>query len=102
MNTIAETFDSFSEEELTQIETMAGLFFKPEDIAIACDWPAHYAEQFVSVIECQMRNHILFKTYYKGRISAEIELRQHIKQAAANGSNPAQNTMLEFKENSVS
>ena len=34
-------------------------------------------------------------------ITAEIELRQSIKQAAANGSNPAQNTMLDFKINSM-
>ena len=95
------TCKDFTEEELMQVETMAGLFFKPEEIAIACGWNAEITDEFVQVLEFQNSCHVLFQRYHKGRITAEIELRQSIKQAAANGSNPAQNTMLDFKINSM-
>jgi hypothetical protein len=95
------TCKEFTEEELMQVETMAGLFFKPEEIAIACGWSAEITDEFVHVLEFHNSGHVLFRRYHKGRITAEIELRQSIKQAAANGSNPAQNTMLDFKINSM-
>jgi hypothetical protein len=101
MSTIVETFREFSKEELQQVETMAGLFFKPDDIAIACGWDAELSEEFINILELSIRTHILYQRYHTGRITAEIQLRQQIKQAAANGSNPAQNTMLDFKENSI-
>ncbi len=100
MNTTVEIFEHISEDELLQVETMAGLFFKPEEIAIACGWSAEITDEFVHVLEFHNSGHVLFQRYHKGRITAEIELRQSIKQAAANGSNPAQNTMLDFKLNS--
>lgn len=96
-----ETCKEYTEEELMQVETMAGLFFRPEEIAIACGWSAEITDEFVSVLEFSVSSNVLFQRYHKGRITAEIELRQSIKQAAANGSNPAQNTMLDFKINSM-
>lgn len=101
MNTTVEIFEHISEEELLQVETMAGLFFKPEEIAIACGWDMQMSGKFAQIMEYSITTHILFQRYHKGRITAEIELRQSIKQAAANGSNPAQNTMLDFKLNSM-
>ena len=96
-----ETYKTFSEEELMQVETMAGLFFKPEEISIACGFDTETTDLFQYVIESSVRTSVLYMRYYKGRLTAETELRQQIKQAAANGSNPAQNTLLSFKTNSM-
>jgi hypothetical protein len=100
MNTSVATSRNFPEEELLLLETMAGLFFNAQDISIAMGWDSKLLEEFILVLESMDTEDILYQHYHKGRITAEIELRQSIKQAASNGSNPAQNMMLDFKTNS--
>ena len=102
MNTGGETYKQITEEELLEVEKMAGLFFSPEQICIAMGWGLSILESFNLAIEAMDSNDTLYGHYFKGRISAEIELRQSIKQAARNGSNPAQVTMLDFHKNSRS
>lgn len=100
MNTGEEIYKQITEEELIEMEKMAGLFFSPEHICIAMGWDLSVLESFNLAIESMDINDTLYGHYFKGRISAEIELRQSIKQAARNGSNPAQLTMLDFHKNS--
>ena len=102
MNTNAEIYKHITEEELLEIENMAGLFFSPDQICIAMGWDSSILENFILAIESMDVNDTLYRHYFKGRIAAEIELRQSIKQAARNGSNPAQLTMLDFHKNSRS
>ena len=90
---------NLSEEQLSEIENMAALFFSTEDIAINVGLTGEDAEyfnvavEFKSVEPCSM-------AYYRGRLTAEIELRKSIKQSALNGSTPAQTAMLNFERES--
>ena len=100
MNITEETFKEITEEELTQIETMAGLFFDLEEIVISLNWGELVLDEFKLIIQMKDFDNKAYIAYFKGRLASEIELRQSIKQAAKNGSNPAQNTLLEFAKNS--
>lgn len=82
-------------QQLKELEHLAGLFFSVTDILIALEVPFHEEEHFNDIILYQNR-HPVFIAYHKGRLTAETQLRQAIRQAALNGSNPAQSTMLEF------
>ena len=90
MNTREEIYKHITQEELLEMEKMAGLFFSPEQICIAMGWDLSVLESFNLAIESMDTKDTLYGHYFKGRISAEIELRQSIKQAARNGSNPVE------------
>ena len=85
----------FSEEQLNEIEEMAALFFDPESIAhnIECD-----AEEFAELIQNKIGE--AFKAYCSGRLRSEIELRTAIRQAAMNGSTPAQTLFVNYFKDS--
>lgn len=74
------------------IEKMAGLFFNPDEIAANIE--VEDTELFCSQIELKMGQ--AYQAYMKGRLKTEIELRESIKSAAMNGSNPAQAAMLNY------
>lgn len=90
---------NFSEEQLEEVESMAALFFSVRDIMICLELPPHAEDEFTEILQVGY-THPLYKAYHTGRITAETELRQSIKMAALNGSNPAQNTMLNFNNQS--
>ena len=81
-----------TEEQISEIENMAELFFGISDIAsnIEVD-PAELHEELLS--ECGP----VFTAYKRGWLKGEIPLRKSIAQAAANGSNPAQTMLLEIR-----
>ena len=86
---------NFSEEQLEEAETMASLFYGVDDIMIALEIEPLDQEDFRDIIQFS-NSHPMFKAYHKGRLTADIELRTAIKMAAVNGSNPAQNTMINY------
>lgn len=86
---------NLTEEQLKELETMAGLFFTVEDIMIALELPLFDEPEFTTEIKYHKTSPV-FIAYNRGRLTAETELRQATKQAALNGSNPAQNAMIEF------
>lgn len=90
---------NLTEEQLKELEELAGLFFSPSEIMLNLEIPIHLEDEFRDIILLKNDDPI-FIAYNKGRIAAEIELRQAIKQAALNGSNPAQTSMLNFYLNS--
>jgi len=96
MNTIEEIYNNILPEEWEQIQTMAGLFFDAKAICIAMNWDETMLEHIKLSIEIMDINDPFYREYFAGRLTGEIELRQSIKQAAQNGSNPAQNTLLTF------
>lgn len=91
---------NLTEEQLEELESVAGLFFSIYEIMIVLEIPVHMEEEFTELLNYKKENPI-FKAYHKGRLTADIELRIAIKQAALNGSNPAQNSMREFYINSL-
>ena len=80
-----------------EIEDMAALFIPPEDIAVNIGLGDTDAEQFLASIQCRDMGNPVFKAYYKGRLGTEIKLRAAISQAAMNGSSPAQQLMVQFR-----
>jgi hypothetical protein len=90
---------NLTEDQLKQLEILAGLFFSLQDMMLALDIPLYAEQDFKQMVKYE-KTHPAFLAYQKGRLTAEIELRQSIKQAALNGSNPAQTTMMDFYNNS--
>jgi hypothetical protein len=86
---------NLTDQQLEQLEILAGLFFSVPDILIALEIPFQEEDHFTDIILYQ-NQHPVYIAYNKGRLTAETQLRQAIRQAALNGSNPAQNTLLEF------
>ena len=90
---------NLTQEQLKELEVLAGLFFSVPEILTALGIPLHQEGEFSEVVRFD-HSHPAFAAYQKGRLTAETQLRQAIWQAALNGSNPAQTTMLEFLNNS--
>jgi hypothetical protein len=88
----------FSEEQYKTIEEMAGLFFSPEDIADNLGLSGEDSETFQSMIE--LKSSDAYISYRRGRLRTEAEMRTAIKNAAMNGSSPAQNLMMTFYKES--
>jgi len=57
----------FSEEQLTEIQNMAGLFFTPEEIAINIEVDP---DNFAILIKSQTGN--AYKSYMAGRFSYDV------------------------------
>ena len=85
--------------QLEEVEAMASLFMTVKDIMICLEIPLCMQDDFIEILETDYNNPI-FKAYHTGRLNAEIELRTSIKMAALNGSNPAQNSMLNYNNQS--
>jgi hypothetical protein len=85
---------NLTEEQLSEIREMAGLFFPIEDIA-------ENIEENIEEIETEMtlKAGDFYTAYRAGWLEAEIKLRKSIQQAAENGSNPAQQMLLNFQKN---
>lgn len=91
---------NLSEEQLSLVEEMAGLFFPPEMIAINLELIGDDREQFVIGVMTDHTEIPIVAAYFKGRLQSEIELRRSIKQSALNGSSPSQQMMENFKRES--
>lgn len=85
----------FSEEQLKEIESMASLFFTPEEIAVNIEVNP---DDFLLCIKSQTGDG--YKRYMAGRLSSEVELRKAVQQAALHGSSPAQQMMRDWHNRS--
>ena len=91
---------NFSEEQLKEIEDMAGLFFGADDIAINLELNEEETELFGFRIDSKNSTFPEVAAYLKGRLTAKIVMRKAIKQSAQNGSSPSQQQMLNFLKES--
>jgi ABC-type glycerol-3-phosphate transport system substrate-binding protein len=89
---------SFSEEQLKEVEEMAGLFFAPEDIAVNLEFDEDNTEGFVAAVIFKDTTNPLVSAYLRGWMTAEVALRKAIKQSALNGSSPSQQAMLNYQK----
>jgi hypothetical protein len=85
-----------SEEQLKQVEMMAGLFFSLEEIAQNLE--IREVEEFRALFE--LGEGEAYRAFRRGRLRTEAELRAAIRQAALNGSSPAQQMMISFLKSS--
>lgn len=86
---------NLSEEQIEEIEEMAGLFYSLEDIADNIEIDLDELEKSITLKEGE-----IYKAYRRGWISGDMTLRKSIAKAAENGSNPAQQMMLNFQKKS--
>ncbi len=91
---------NLTEEQLKEVEELAGLFFSPEDIAVNLELDEEDSEYFSEAVEFKTTGAPIVAAFYRGRISTEIELRKAIKQSAMNGSSPSQQMMLNYLKES--
>jgi hypothetical protein len=78
----------FSQEQLKQIELFASRAFSPRDIAIILSLPVQDFEfRFADDQDPA------FLAFEKGRLQAELDLRNNIYASAISGSSPAQSEM---------
>ena len=87
---------NLTEEQLSEVQEMAGLFFAIEDIADNLELTETQVEDLL--LDFQLRVGEFFKAYRRGWLIAEVKLRKAIEKAAENGSNPAQQMMLDFQK----
>ncbi|TLX73709.1 hypothetical protein E9993_14725 [Labilibacter sediminis] len=88
---------NLNEEQIDTIEQMAELFYSPEEIAINIEVKSDELTAELHVDDSNVR-----AAYLRGWLKGDISLRKGIAQAAANGSNPAQQMMREIqKENKI-
>ncbi len=88
---------NLSEEQLSEVEEMAGLFFSPLEIAINLELDGDDREYFMAAIECKNLNNPIVAAYMRGWLRTEVELRKAIRQSALNGSSPSQQMMMNYQ-----
>ncbi len=86
-----------SGEQLKSIEEMASLFFAPQEIAVNLE--IGDVEKFCAMLG--LREGDAWNAFQRGRLRTEAQLRSAIRQAALNGSSPAQQMMIEFLKSSA-
>ena len=90
---------NLNEDQLSEIEEMAGLFFSIEDIADNLEMDEETLEQLLA--QFHLKQGEFYKAYRSGWLKSEVKLRRSIEKAAENGSNPAQQMMLNFQKSAI-
>jgi hypothetical protein len=85
-----------SGEQLKEVEMMASLFFSVEEIAVNLE--IREVDELRAMFE--LREGEAYRAFQRGRLRTEAELRTAIRQAALNGSSPAQQMMISFLKSS--
>jgi hypothetical protein len=83
-----------TEEQISEITNMAELFFSIDEIAANAECNADELRE-----EIQCKHGPGYNAYVSGWMRGEIPLRKAIATAAANGSNPAQQMMINLIHN---
>ena len=74
-----------TEEQLSHIEKLAGLFYTPREIAIMLSLPlTHF------VAQCELEESPVYQAYWRGYYEADMQYREDVKLIAHLGSSPAQ------------
>ena len=88
---------NLNEDQLNEIEQMAGLFFSPEDVAVNLEMDEDDTELFIAAVAIRNTKNYQAGAYLRGWLSAEITLRKAIQQSALNGSSPSQQMLLNYQ-----
>ena len=91
---------NLNEDQLNEIEQMAGLFFSPEDVAVNLEMDEDDTELFIAAVATRNTKNVLAGAYLRGWLSSEITLRKAIQQSALNGSSPSQQMLLNYQRES--
>ena len=91
---------NLNEDQLNEIEQMAGLFFSPEDVAVNLELDEEDTDLFIAAVAIRNTKNELAGAYLRGWLSSEITLRKAIQQSALNGSSPSQQMLLNYQRES--
>ena len=89
---------NLNEAQLKEVEEMAGLFFGIEDIADNLELDHDELESLR--LDFELKKGSFYKAYRRGWLVSDVKLRRNIEKASENGSNPAQQMMLNYQKNS--
>ena len=92
---------NLSEEQLSMVEEMAGLFFSPDYIAVNLQLSEDDSVYFYNSVVLKNTSEPASIAYFKGWLESEISLRRAIKQSAMNGSSPSQQMMINYKREGI-
>jgi len=79
------SLNDITQEELIEVENLAGLFFSPREISVMLE--LHLPEILEQLDTSEGNFH---RAFQKGRLQNEVDLRKAIMQLARAGSSPAQ------------
>ena len=91
---------NLNEDQLNEIEQMAGLFFSPNDVAVNLELEEEDTELFIAAVAIRNTKNELAGAYLRGWLLSEITLRKAIQQSALNGSSPSQQMLLNYQRES--
>jgi len=82
---------SYSNEQLSEITSLAEVFFTPKEIAMILEVDP---QEFIDI--CNDAGTEVGKAFNKGKLMSEFKVRKSIVQLANSGSSPAQAMVLEM------
>lgn len=82
---------NFTDEQLAEIELMGSCFFTYKDIAVLLEVDP---KELKEILEDQ--NSEVYKSYEKGRLKSELEVRKSVVDLAKRGSSQAQEMVLKY------
>jgi hypothetical protein len=77
---------TLTDDQRAAVETLAGLFYTPEQVAIIQELPIEEVKTAMA-----LQGSDFFRAYWKGYYQAEVEFRTKVKNLSNLGSSPAQN-----------
>lgn len=80
-----KSLNDITQEDLGQIEVLAGLFFTPAEIALMLEMKVQDMKD-----EMQDEESDIYRAFNCGRLQSEADLRKSIVKLAKSGSSPAQ------------
>jgi len=80
-----KSLNDITNEELIEVENLAGLFFSPREISLMLELRIN---EIYEQLDSNQGN--FFRAFQKGRLQNEVDLRKAIIQLARAGSSPAQ------------
>ena len=86
-----KSLNDIKDEELAEVEALAGLFFSPREIAVMMEL---MLPEILEQLDNSEGN--FYCAFQKGRLQNEVDLRKSIFQLARAGSSPAQTMAMDL------
>lgn len=88
---LGERIMIITDEEAKQVEELAAVFFTPKEISFIMEFDE------AIVAECMNdEDSTFFKSFQKGRLQSEFDLRKSVVKLAKSGSSPAQTMAMDL------
>lgn len=86
-----KSLNDITAEDLLEVESLAALFFSPREISVMLEV---YPDELLNQLD--LREGSFYRSFQKGRLQSEVNLRKAIMQLAKAGSSPAQTMAMDL------